>query len=34
MNEEEGVAVASCRGPEYASIIDMLYAQSAILDRF
>lgn len=34
INEEEGIAVASCRWPDYASIIDMLYAQSSILERF
>lgn len=34
INPEEWVAVASCRWPEFASIIDMLYSQASLLDRY
>ena len=34
INTEEWIAVASCRGPEFASIIDMLYSQAPLLDRY
>lgn len=33
-NEETGFAVASLRSPEYASVIDMLYASSSLLERY
>ncbi len=34
VDEEKWFAVASCRWPEYASVIDMLYSQASLLDRF
>jgi len=34
INKEEWLAVWSCRGPEYSNIVEMLYSQSALLDRF
>lgn len=33
-NQETGFAVASLRSPEYASVIDMLYASSELLERY
>ena len=33
-NEETGFAVASLRSPEYASVIDLLYASSDLLERY
>lgn len=34
INHEDGLAVASCRWPEYSSIIDMLYSQWSLLERY
>lgn len=34
INVEEWLAVASCRWPEFTSIIDMLYSQAPLLDRY
>lgn len=34
VDEEKGFAVASLRGPEYFSVIDMLYDAAPLLERF
>lgn len=34
IDTEKGIGVASLRGPEYFSVIDMLYHVAPLLDRF